>query len=154
MSKSSRSFCSVGAFYCLLSVTANGVAAGLPDAERVLQIMVSGNPVGDPQTEPLRNPYEKDPQAVTQGKALYHSMNCDGCHAPKGGGGMGPALSDNVWTYGGSPGEIYLSLLQGRPMGMPAWGHMMPPESLWYLVSYVQSLSGEEGKERPASQQR
>ena len=39
-----------------------------------------------------------------------------------GGGGIGPPLMDDRWIYGSAPENIYASIVQGRPNGMPAWG--------------------------------
>jgi cytochrome c oxidase cbb3-type subunit 3 len=89
----------------------------------------------------VQNPYADDPQALMRGKLLFQHLNCVGCHAPGGGGGMGPSLSDKLWLYGSSPGDIYLSISHGRPNGMPQWGTALPPQAIWQLVTYVQSLS-------------
>lgn len=53
---------------------------------------------------------------------------------------MGPPLNDSYWRYGGAPVQIYKTLYEGRPKGMPAWGHALPPEQLWQIVAYIQSL--------------
>src|SRR3978361_2025277 len=45
--------------------------------------------------------YENDADMIGAGRALYAALNCNGCHAG-GGGGFGPALSDDKWIYGGS----------------------------------------------------
>jgi cytochrome c oxidase cbb3-type subunit 3 len=87
----------------------------------------------------LRNPYEGDDDAIAEGEMFFNNFNCSGCHAALGGGGMGPPLSDTLWIYGGEPGNVYLSILQGRPNGMPAW-HQLPPEVIWKLVAYIHSL--------------
>jgi cytochrome c oxidase cbb3-type subunit 3 len=104
----------------------------------------------------LQNPYENDSRAVAQGQMLFSAMNCIGCHAPLGGGGMGPPLSDNIWIYGSEPGQVYLSIVQGRPNGMPAFSKALPPNAIWQLVSYVRSLStdspGEPVDELPKTQ--
>jgi cytochrome c2 len=68
-------------------------------------------------------------------------MNCVGCHAPNGGGGMSPALSERQFIYGREPANIYLSIRQGRPNGMPAWGKILPAKSTWDLVAYIRSIS-------------
>ena len=34
---------------------------------------------------------------------------------------MGPALIDRRWTYGSEPGDIYDTIVQVRPNGMPAF---------------------------------
>jgi cytochrome c oxidase cbb3-type subunit 3 len=90
----------------------------------------------------MPNPYEGDPQAIQQGKALYIRMNCAGCHAYSGKGNMGPNLTDTYWRYGGLPIQVYKSIRDGRPEGMPSWGVALPPSDIWKLVAYVQSLGG------------
>jgi cytochrome c oxidase cbb3-type subunit 3 len=71
----------------------------------------------------------------------FVSLNCVGCHAPNGGGGMGPALSERTFIYGREPANIYLSIQQGRPNGMPAWAKMLPANVTWDLVAYIRSIS-------------
>lgn len=93
----------------------------------------------------LSNPYGNSPSAIAQGKRMFSAMNCAGCHGYTGAGGMGPPLDDSYWRYGGSPVEIYKSIYEGRPKGMPAWGVALPPSEIWALTAYVTSLGG--GKE-------
>ena len=108
-------------------------------AEQLQHTPVSDLHIGVPAQ--MKNPYAGDRYAWMQGKKLFTAMNCAGCHAPGGGGGMGPALTDNVWIYGGSPAQIYLTIMHGRPNGMPQWGTVLPPKSIWQLVTYVETLS-------------
>ncbi|WP_424360337.1 c-type cytochrome [Methylocystis parvus] len=91
--------------------------------------------------QPMRNPVANDPEAVQRGMAYFNMFNCVGCHAPNAGGGMGPALSNKFFIYGGEPQNIYLSIYQGRPNGMPSWGAMLPENIIWDLVAYVESIS-------------
>ncbi|HET7369729.1 MAG TPA: c-type cytochrome, partial [Gammaproteobacteria bacterium] len=93
-----------------------------------------------PMAPNIQNPLANSKAAVVEGKRLFKAMNCAGCHAPGGGGGMGPALSDSVWVYGDTPADIYLSIMHGRPGGMPAWGGALPPQAIWALVTYVKTL--------------
>ena len=88
------------------------------------------------------NPLGNDPRAVAEGHRLFMAMNCAGCHGYNGGGGMGPKLTDSYWRYGGAPAQIYNTLVQGRPQGMPSWGKVLPPVKLWELTAYVSSLGG------------
>lgn len=88
----------------------------------------------------MANPLGNSAQTVAHGKRLFRAMNCAGCHGYSGGGGMGPPLNDSYWRYGGAPVQIYKTLYEGRPKGMPAWGHALPPEQLWQIVAYIQSL--------------
>src|SRR5436305_590351 len=50
----------------------------------------------------VTNEYEGNAFALSEGKRLYTSFNCSGCHA-HGGGGMGPPLMDEKWIYGSNP---------------------------------------------------
>lgn len=54
---------------------------------------------------------------------------------------MGPALSNRAFIYGSKPENIYLSIAQGRPNGMPAWGTLLPDTVIWDLVAYVRGIS-------------
>lgn len=90
----------------------------------------------------IANPYAGDPQAIEQGHALYLKMNCAGCHAYGGTGNMGPSFTDKSWRYGGYPIQIYQSIRDGRPQGMPSWGTALPPQDIWRLVAYIESLGG------------
>lgn len=85
--------------------------------------------------------YEGNAYAISEGKKLYESFNCVGCHA-HGGGAMGPPLMDDEWIYGSDPENIYSTIVQGRPNGMPAWGGRIPSDRIWWIVAYVRSMSG------------
>jgi hypothetical protein len=54
---------------------------------------------------PLANPDENNAYATSEGKRLFNWYNCNGCHAD-GGGDKGPALTDDVWSYGSEPANI------------------------------------------------
>jgi cytochrome c oxidase cbb3-type subunit 3 len=86
--------------------------------------------------------YEENAYALSQGKSLFRKFNCSGCHS-QGGGGMGPALMDDKWSYGSEPANIYATIVQGRPNGMPAFGGHLTNEQVWQLVAYVRSMSGQ-----------
>ena len=88
----------------------------------------------------LRNPHEGDPAAVATGAKLFVAYNCMDCHGADGSGAMGPSLADGRWHFGGQPAEVFESIYQGRPEGMPAWGSLISQDQVWMLVSYVRSL--------------
>jgi cytochrome c oxidase cbb3-type subunit 3 len=77
----------------------------------------------------------------------FDAFNCSGCHAANAAGGMGPSLSNDKWIYRASDANIYLTIVQGRANGMPAWGAMLPDRTVWELVSYIRSIS-----EKPTGQ--
>ena len=95
-----------------------------------------------PTEQARANPAESNAWAIAQGKQLYDAYNCSGCHA-NGGGGMGPALMDAAWLYGSAPQEVYASIVEGRPNGMPAFGGRIPDQQVWQLVAYVRSMSAQ-----------
>ena len=88
----------------------------------------------------LTNPFQGDPGKVKEGGALFVSYNCMDCHGMDGSGAMGPSLADGRWHFGGTPGEVFQSIYEGRPDGMPSWGGRIPDDQIWRLVAYVQSL--------------
>jgi len=86
-------------------------------------------------------PYEENAYAVSQGKTLYNQFNCSGCHF-QGGGGIGPPLMDADWIYGSRPENIYETIAEGRPNGMPSFGRKIVPDQIWQIAAYVRSMSG------------
>ena len=90
--------------------------------------------------DPRAAPYYENAEAVNTGKRLFAQYNCSGCHS-NGGGGMGPSLMDDEWSYGGRLEQIHQTLDEGRPNGMPAWGGKIPDPQLWQLSAYVRSMS-------------
>ena len=118
--------------------------ATIPDEGTLARVPLGDWAGATPNTlaSQIRNPYEGDSAAAREGGVLYQQMNCADCHGYDLRGGMGPNLRDRYWRYGGSPAEIYKTLWEGRPQGMPAWGRALPPEQLWKLVTYIESFHG------------
>lgn len=131
---------------CARSTGGSTTAAAPPTLPAGTQ--VSGVPLGQPPGVPvspaasIANPYEGDAAAAAQGKALFAAMNCVYCHGDNGSGLIGPALNGHGWRYGGAPAQLYNSIHDGRPQGMPAWGARLPPDQIWKLVAYLESLGG------------
>jgi len=92
-------------------------------------------------TESTSTKYSGNAFALSEGRRLYEQMNCVGCHA-HGGGGIGPALIDDEWIYGSDPAQIFNSIVEGRPNGMPSYKGKLGNQQIWQLVAYVRSLSG------------
>jgi mono/diheme cytochrome c family protein len=104
-------------------------------------------PVGFPASaQPLliRNPYEGDKAAIGTGGKLFIAYNCLDCHGADGSGAMGPSFQDGRWHFGGAPGEVFESIYQGRPDGMPAWGGRISNDQIWMLTAYVRSLASKD----------
>ena len=106
-----------------------------------------------PPEAPQLTAFGKDAGHIANGKTYYAAYNCGGCHF-NGGGGIGPAFMDQKWLYGGSLEEIHNSIAEGRPNGMPVWGHKIPDAQIWEIAAYVHSLSADSaqgiGAENPA----
>ena len=89
----------------------------------------------------LVNPYEGNAQRIAEGGKLFIAYNCLDCHGADGSGAMGPSLADSRWHFGGSAAEVFESIYEGRPDGMPTWGGRIGNDQIWMLVTYVRSLS-------------
>jgi cytochrome c oxidase cbb3-type subunit 3 len=85
--------------------------------------------------------FDGNAYAISEGRRLYQWFNCTGCHG-NGGGGSGPALMDDRWLYGSGGADVYTSIAEGRPNGMPSFGSQLRPEQVSQLTAYVRSLSG------------
>ena len=85
--------------------------------------------------------YQHNAWAMNNGKRLFSWFNCTGCHG-QGGGGSGPPLMDGEWLYGSDLASISLSIVEGRPNGMPAFGGKLSHDQVLQLAAYVRSLSG------------
>ena len=105
-----------------------------------LTTLEPGMPQGNPQ---VKGPYDDNAWGMGQGKRLYAAYNCAGCHGMNGGGAIGPPLIDDKWIYGSAPDQIYATISQGRPDGMPSFGGHIPSQQIWQLVAYVRSMSGQ-----------
>lgn len=98
---------------------------------------------GEPQPEAtVEGPYDSNAWGVSEGKRLYEWYNCVGCHS-HGGGGMGPALMDDKWIYGSNPQNIFSTIVEGRPNGMPSFRGRLTNQQIWQIVAYVRSMSGQ-----------
>jgi len=99
------------------------------------------HPGGGAPPAPTKTPFELNAYALSEGKHLFSAYNCTGCHG-NGGGAIGPALTDDTWLYGYEADQIFQSILEGRPNGMPSFRGKIPDYQIWELAAYVRSLSG------------
>jgi cytochrome c oxidase cbb3-type subunit 3 len=105
-----------------------------------------------PPEDPRGREYEGNAADIASGQRYYEWFNCKGCHF-NGGGGIGPALMDDKWRYGGEIERIYASIEQGRPNGMPAFKDKIPEQQIWQIAAYVRTLSGNADKLAAPSRQ-
>jgi cytochrome c oxidase cbb3-type subunit 3 len=106
------------------------------------------SPATSPGTQPVvvslksfTDNYQNNAYALSQGQQLFEQYNCHTCHA-HGGGDIGPPLIDDKWIYGSQPEQIFATIVQGRPNGMPAFGTRLNEQQVWQLTAYVRSMSG------------
>ncbi|MEO7038446.1 MAG: c-type cytochrome [Gemmatimonadaceae bacterium] len=132
------------------TVPAEAVPAGVTDtsglpAEGELSRVAIGDIAGanDNTLETtVKSPYAGNAAAIAEGHELFEKMNCAACHGYDMKGGMGPNLTDTYWRYGGAPADIYKSIFEGRPQGMPSWGRALTPTLIWKVVAYIESKGG------------
>ena len=119
-----------------------------PGASEETPVRTSALHAGPSGTEPtIVNAYENNAWAIGEGQRLYAQMNCAGCHSPGGGGGIGPALTDDEWIYGAQPENIFDTIIKGRPRGMPSFRDRLGNSEVWKLVAYVRTLNGRTRKD-------
>src|SRR3954470_18824456 len=104
-----------------------------------LAFLMAATPAFGQVTADTPNPLAGHAYAGEAGHMLFGKMNCAGCHAYDLTGGMGPDLTDSSWQYGGKAGEIYHTIAEGTPRGMPAWKDKLSADEIWQLVAYIQS---------------
>ena len=63
----------------------------------------------------MSNPYTDDPSKIEEGKKLYFSYSCNGCHGGGGGGGMCPPLTNDIWVYGSDDDILFRLVTAGQP---------------------------------------
>jgi cytochrome c oxidase cbb3-type subunit 3 len=119
-----------------------GYRVAPPAAEIIQSKSLSDlHPAGGIASTPVKNEYEENAYATSEGQRLFTAYNCVGCHA-HGGGGMGPALMDDKWIYGSQPQQIFATIMEGRPNGMPSFRGKIPNYQVWQLVAFVRSVGG------------
>jgi cytochrome c oxidase cbb3-type subunit 3 len=86
-----------------------------------------------------------DGAEVAKGKALFDA-NCVACHNPKGEGNIGPNLTDKNWIYGFDIKDVFKTIKNGTPNGMPEHASKFNPLQLQQVASFVLSLPETKGK--------
>ena len=125
----------------------HGFRVSPPAASTIQKVsLIDLYPGGTPSPIKIKNEYEENAYALSEGKSLYSAYNCVGCHA-HGGGGMGVPLIDDKWIYGSNPEQIFATIVEGRPNGMPSFRGKIPDHQVWQLSAYIRSMSGLVGKD-------
>ena len=74
----------------------------------------------------------------------HYATYCAACHGADGTGNTAlgaPNLTDDIWLYGGSPGVIRQTIVEGRNGRMPAHRDFLGEDKSHLLATYVYSLS-------------
>ena len=85
-------------------------------------------------------------EGIEAGRTAYQSF-CSACHGPTGEGNAilgAPALTNEIWLYGGGATIIRDVIVNGRTNEMPAQEPLLGADRTHVLAAYVLSLSGEE----------
>lgn len=84
-----------------------------------------------------------DEADLARGKAVFN-LNCAACHAPDGGGGIGPNLTDKHWILGGGFKNAFNTIYNGGRdgKGMVAWNKTLKPQDIQKVASYIIALQG------------
>jgi cbb3-type cytochrome c oxidase subunit III len=84
-------------------------------------------------------PPSSGPSDIRKGEKMF-LQHCKMCHGAEAKGDIGPDLTDEEWKYGGSDSDIYTTVSNGRPGGMPGWGNKLGEEEIRNVIAYIRSL--------------
>lgn len=86
---------------------------------------------------------QADAALAEAGKARFQTI-CIACHGMDGKGNKAlgaPNLTDDIWLFGGTAGDIEHGLHNGRQAQMPAHGDILGEQKAHLVATYVYSLS-------------
>jgi mono/diheme cytochrome c family protein len=131
--------------------------AAAPGAQAPASTMTPAQRAESTPKRQLKNPYSDTDAAVVQaGQQLYMSYACSGCHGGTGGGGMCPALTNDIWVYGGDDDTLFRLITYGSQDlqskgysrkgqenvvgAMPAMGQIVKTDDdLWRILAFVRA---------------
>jgi cytochrome c oxidase cbb3-type subunit 3 len=79
------------------------------------------------------------PDDLAKGKEIFNT-NCILCHKKTGEGDVGPNLTDKAWIYGFDIKDVFYSIKNGQPNGMPEHASKLNPVEIQQVSSYVLQL--------------
>jgi cytochrome c oxidase cbb3-type subunit 3 len=83
-----------------------------------------------------------DVASLNTGKDIF-VKNCAVCHTEKGGGLVGPNLTDDYWIHGGGIKNVYAVIKEGVPAkGMISWKAQLNPRQIQEVSSFILTLRG------------
>ena len=91
---------------------------------------------------PLKSPFRISGYTFTEIPVAVVTLR-SGSHA-----GRGEAAG--VYYFKDSPEQIANSIVEGRALGMPAWGAMLTDAQVWQLTRYISALRTPDEPDPPA----
>ena len=114
----------------------------------------------------LKSPYTDVASVAEQGRKIYRSLDCGGCHGGGGGGGMAAPLTNEVWIYGDDDDTLFRLITLGTgslsPGGafekqgfvrkgsehvvgpMPPYGEIIKSEDeIWKIIAWIRTVNCE-----------
>ena len=97
----------------------------------------------------LKNPLKSDAKTIDCGRELYLT-HCASCHGNTGkgdgggalGGGIPSDLTDDVWDYGSTDGEIFWVIREGidSSADMLPYKKTLSDKEMWQIVVFIRSI--------------
>ena len=114
---------------------------------------VAQEPRRNAEAQKLKNPEANNAETLDAGKKLY-ARYCASCHGPNGKGDGGMALSggtpsdltDEMWDYGSTDGEIFVAIKEGVSADMLSYKEKLNDKQIWQVVHFLRSI-GPKAKE-------
>jgi cbb3-type cytochrome c oxidase subunit III len=102
---------------------------------------------GNPEAAKITNPVPSTPESIAAGRQVFARL-CVRCHGPSGkgdGGGAGAGgqpsdLTDAMWDFGASDGEIFSVIRDGTSADMEAYAERIGQTEIWQLINYIRSI--------------
>jgi len=108
---------------------------------------------GRKEARKIKNPVPSNAETIEAGRQLYQ-RHCASCHGPNGRGDGGMALSggtpsdltDDVWDYGSTDGEIFVVIRDGVSSDMLGYKEKLKDEQIWRIVNFIRDLGPKKEK--------
>jgi len=112
----------------------------------------------------LKSPYAEIARVADEGRKIYRSLDCGGCHGGGGGGGMAAPLTNPIWIYGEDDDTLFRLIVLGTGSLSPedAFGKLgyvrkgsekvvgpMPPygeiiktdDAIWKMIAWIRTMN-------------
>ena len=86
-----------------------------------------------------KNPYAGNAKIAAEGADIF-KKNCQVCHGEGGKGDICPNLTTKSKKYGDADQDLFTTISNGRPGGMPNWDSALGPDKIWKVITYIRSI--------------